>query len=97
MINADKRVYEYFTYDGYDTFGQPTLSKEAKGSIKMAVNIVSQSVQDNPLYKDSQYIGIVSPHIEIDDTFVIAYGEQKLKVLYVNPKGRFKQVFMRAI
>ena len=58
----------------------------------MAINITSQSVQDNINYKDSQYVGLT--HAKVDDTYVIEYGDERLKVLYVNPTGRFNQVFM---
>ena len=33
-------------------------------------------------------------HADVDDTYVIIYGEERLKVLYVVPIGRLKQVFM---
>lgn len=95
MINTDMRYYNYFTYGEDDEYGQPQLSEEVKGSIKIAINTTSQSVQDNINYKDATYIGLT--HAAIDDTYVIQYGDEKLKVLYVNPKGRFKQVFLKEI
>lgn len=92
MINADMRIYDYYTYGEDDGYGQPSLSASPQGKVKMAVNITSQSVQDNILYENAQYMGLtLSP---IDNSYVIQYGEDKLKVLYVNPKGRYKQVFM---
>lgn len=93
MINRDMRYYDYFTFGEVNAYGQPTVSKEVKGSIKMAINIASQSVVDNIRYKDASYVGLT--HAEVDDTFVIQYGDEKLKVLYVNPKGRYKQVFLK--
>lgn len=92
MIVADMRTYDYFTYGDNDGYGQPTLSETVQGSIKMAINTTSQSVQDNINYKDASYIGLTLA--SVDDTYVIQYGDEKLKVLYVQPKGRFKQVFM---
>lgn len=92
MIVADMRTYDYFTYGDNDGYGQPTLSETVQGSIKMAINTTSQSVQDNINYKDASYIGLTLT--SVDDTYVIQYGDEKLKVLYVQPKGRFKQVFM---
>ena len=92
MINADMRIYDYYTYGEDNGYGQPSISASPQGKIKMAVNITSQAVQDNINYADAQYMGLtLSP---IDDTYVIQYGDEKLKVLYVNPKGRYKQVFM---
>lgn len=92
MINADMRLYDYFTFGADDGYGQPQLSTEPQGQIKMAINLTSQSIQDNINYKEAQYIGLT--HADVDDTYVIAFGNERLKVLYVNPKGRYKQVFL---
>jgi len=92
MINRDMREYFFYTIGDLDEYGQATISTSPSGKIKMAIHITNQSVQDNILYSDAQYIGIT--HAEIDDTFIIQYKDEKLKVLYVNPSGRYKQVFM---
>ena len=92
MIMVDLRTYEYFTYGGNDGYGQPALSETVEGTVNMAIYVTSQSVQDNINYKEATYIGLTFD--DVDDTFVIQYGDKKLKVLYVQPKGRFKQVFM---
>ena len=93
MINVDMRHYNYFTYSDADSYGQQQLSEEPKGSIKMAIYVASQSVQQNILYKECSYIGL-TPDLEVNDTYVVDYNGQRLKVLYVQPKGRFKQVFL---
>lgn len=93
MINADMRTYDYFTFGANNGYGTPTLSDEVKGQVKMAINITSQNIQENINYKNASYIGLTNS--TIDDTYVIQYDENtKLKVLYVNPKGRYKQVFL---
>lgn len=92
MINTDMRLYDYFTFGEADIYGQPQLSENPKGTIKMAINTISQSIQNNIRYQDCTYIGLTTA--EVKDTYVIQYGNERLKVLYVNPKGRFKQVFM---
>ena len=92
MINADMRAYDYYTYGDKDAYGQAQLSKDVKGSVKMAINITSQSIQDNINYKGANYLGLT--HALLDDSCVIQYGDKKLKVLYVNPKGTLKQVFL---
>lgn len=92
MINADMRTYNFFTLGDDNGYGSPVLSSEVKGTLKMAINTTSQSVQDNIKYKGATYIGLT--HDYVDDSYVIALGDEKLKVLYVQPKGRFKQVFM---
>lgn len=92
MISADMRLYNYFTFGTDDGYGMPQLSTEPVGQIKMAINITSQSIQDNINYKEARYIGLT--HSNIDDTYVIAYGDERLKVLYINPRGRYKQVYL---
>jgi hypothetical protein len=94
MITTDMRLYNYLAFGDKDSYGQQQLSKEVKGQIKMAINISSQAIQDNILYKDCTYVGLTMDS-SIDDTFVIQYGDAKLKVLYINPKGRYKQVFLK--
>ena len=95
MINADMRLYDYFTIGDSNGYGQPTISEDVKGQIKMAIYITSQSVQDNVNYLDAQYVGLT--HANVDDTYIIQYGEERLKVLYINPTGRLKQVFLKKI
>ena len=96
MINTDFRTYNYFSFGENNDYGMPQLSTNPEGQIKMAINISSQSVQDNILYKNCSYIGLTHD-ANVNDTYVIEYDESKLKVLYVNPKGRYKQVFMSEI
>lgn len=92
MINTNMRLYSYFTFGSEDEYGQRELSEVPSGLIKMAINLTSQAIQDNINYKEAQYVGLT--HSDVDDTYVIQYGNEMLKVLYVNPKGRLKQVFM---
>lgn len=95
MINALMRSYDYYIYGEKDAYGQPSLSEQAKGKIKMAVTSTSVATQDNILYKDATYIGLTKE--PIDDTYVVRYGDEKLKVQYVMEQGRFKQAFMKNI
>lgn len=92
MINNDMRTYTFSTFGGVDAYGQQQLTNSI-GSVKMAINIISQSVNGSVFYKDATYMGLTQ-NPDVDDTYVIDYGAEKLKVLYVNPKGRYKQVYM---
>lgn len=95
MINADMRLYNYFTLGAKNAYGQQALPAEDAqpvGQIKMAINISSQSIQDNINYKNANYVGLT--HAEVNDTYVIEYGNVRLKVLYINPRGRYTQVFL---
>ena len=98
MINANMRLYNYFTLGGKDAYGQqiiPSIDAVPAGQIKMAISLTSQSVQDNINYKGAQYLGLT--HAPIDDTYIIQFGDKRLKVLYINAFGRIKQVFMEGI
>lgn len=95
MINTNMRIYNYSTFGAKDAYGQATNDGEIKGTIKMAISISSQSAQDNINYQDCNYIGLTMD--ELDDSYVIHYGKEKLKVLYVNPQGRYKQVFLKKL
>lgn len=89
------RSYDYFTYEGNDAYAQPKLSTEAQGTVKMSIYTTSQYVQDNINYKGATYVGLT--HGNVTDKMVIQYGDEKLKVLYVNPRGVWKQVYMGAM
>ena len=96
MINADMRLYNYFTLGEENEYGQtiiPDKNAVPKGQIKIAINISSQGIQENINYKDAQYIGLT--HAEVTDKYLIEYEGKRLKVLYINPKGRYKQVFLK--
>lgn len=95
MINTDMRLYDYFTLGENDAYGQPqlpTLDSSPVGQIKMAINISTQAITDNVKYKDCSYLGLTKD--TVNDTYIINYENKLLKVLYVNPKGRLKQVFL---
>ena len=98
MINADMKLYNYFTIGEPNAYGQPQLpAKDAEpiGQIKMAIYTSSQATQDNVNYKDCNYIGLTNAKVE--DTYIIEYGKERLKVLYVNNAGRYNQVYLKAL
>lgn len=93
MILCDMRNYDFYTFQNENAYGQPQLNKEKQGTINIAIYTVSQALQENIKYKDASYIGLTTD-AGVNDTYVIQYGKERLKVLYVQPKGRFKQVFL---
>lgn len=93
MVNTRMREYDYYLLGDNDKYGQPTITPEAQGKIKMAISITSQSIQDNINYKSANYIGLTLGYV--DDKYIIQYGEEKLKVLFVYNGGRYKQVFLQ--
>lgn len=92
MINAGMRTYDYYTYEKENQYGQRLLSTSPVGKVKMSINLTNKSVQDNINYQEAQYMGLT--RAEITDEMVIQFGNEKLKVQYVNPFGRMNQVFL---
>lgn len=98
MINSTMRLYNYFTLGEKNAYGQRPLPDENAvpvGQVKMSINTISQSIGDNARYKDATYIGLT--HANVDDTYIIDFNGERLKVLYVNKAGRLNQVFMSNI
>lgn len=96
MINNDFRTYNFYLYEDKDAYGQLRLNAEPTGKVKMAIYITNQAIQDNINYKSANYVGFTHS-LFIDESHVIDYNGEKLKVLYVNPQGRLKQVFLTKI
>ena len=96
MINSTFRTYDFFTFGDRDEYGQPKLSTEPKGQIKMSIYTTSQNVQDNVLYTNASYMGLTHDK-SINDSYVIDYNGTKLKVLYVSPHGRLRAAFMSKV
>lgn len=92
MINTDMRYYSYSTIGTADGYGQPLMSNEPVGKIKISIHLTSQAIQENALYSGATYVGLTMA--AVDDSFVIHYKDKNLKVLYVNSYGRYNQVFM---
>ena len=93
MINATMRTYDYYTLGAKDEYGQETLSEETQGTLQLAIYTLSNTIGTNIKYKDATYIALTQ-NKAINDSFVIQYGEEKLKVLYTTPSNRYTQVFL---
>lgn len=93
MISTDMRQYSFYTYGEPNEYGQSVLAAEPQGKIKMSIYIAAQSAIDSLLFENSTYIGLTTD-AEVNSTYVIEYGKERLKVLYVVPYGRYKQVYM---
>lgn len=98
MINSRMRAYDYYLIGDDNGYGQCTLIKDdnsepiKQGSITMSISILTKAVSDDIRYSDASYIGLTQSNI--NDTYVIQYGDELLKVQYVNKDGRYTQVFM---
>lgn len=93
MINSRMSTYEYFLLGVDNGYGQTTITPEPQGTIKISINTLTKAVSDDIRYSDASYIGLTHDRT-IDDTYVIKYGQELLKVQYVIPDGRYTQVFL---
>lgn len=93
MISNQMKNYNYYTFEENNSYGQPNLSKDIKGNVKMAINLISEAISESSLYSGATFIGLTFDK-KVDETYVIQYGEDKLKVIYANPLGRYNQVFL---
>lgn len=96
MINTQMRSYSYNKLsEEVDDYGQ-LQTVEAAGTIKMAINFASETIQENPLYSGAQYTGLTL-NKEVNANYIIQYGTIKLKVTYINPLGKYTQVFLARV
>lgn len=99
MINSRMRTYDYYLIGESNAYGQATVIRDsngdpiAQGTVKMSISTITQSIADDIRYTDSTYIGLTYDR-NINDTYIIQYGNELLKVQYVNTDGRHTQVFM---
>ena len=91
-IRTQMKEYPYKTLDSSrDAYGQLKPSSSTPiGTIKMSINLVSQATNSYILYSGADYIGLTTD--EVNDTYIIEFGNEDLKVKYVNPIGKLKQV-----
>lgn len=94
MINSLMKKYSYYLLPDADEYGQQVLKDDAApaGVIEIAITERSKGLSDSNLYSAAQYIGLTLN--SIDDKYIIQYGEDKLKVIYVTPSTRYSQAFL---
>jgi hypothetical protein len=89
------KTYSFSTLGGTDSYGFPQVSNIA-GFVKMSIYLYTQNVTDNIKFRDATYIGFTHDKT-IADNYIVNYEDKRLKVLYVNPVGRFNQVYLKEV
>ena len=96
MIQSQMKQYPYYLVGQKNSYGEEDLDfTSSSGSIEMAINILSQAVEESILYSDAEYIGLTRQ--DINDNYIIEFDNKKLKVKYVNKLGRLNQVFLKGM
>ena len=75
MINADMQEYSYYLFTDDNGYGQPALSDDPQGTVKMAVFTTSQAIQDNIQYKGATYLGLtndtkINDKLSLDESII---------------------------
>lgn len=99
MIIGNMRLYDYWLVSVNEDYGQeiiPDAAAEPAGKVKLAIYPTSTGTQENILYANCSYVGLTFD-AEIDDKYIIQYGKERLKVMYKQPIGRYKQVFLKRV
>lgn len=99
MIFSNMRYYDYWKVSVNEAYGQEVIPAETEpiaGQVKIAIYPTSTGTQDNILYADCSYVGLTYD-AEIDDKYIIQKDKERLKVMYIQPVGRYKQVFMKRV
>ena len=99
MIMGNMRLYDYWKVSVNEAYGQevlPDQKEEPAGQVKLAIYPTSTGTQDNILYANCAYMGLTFD-AEIDDKYIIRYEGKRLKVMYKQPIGRYKQVFLKLV
>ena len=99
MINSRMRTYDYYLLGNKDNYGQTTIITNdsgqpvIQGQVSLSISLITQALSNNIRYSDATYIGLTTDK-DINDTYIIKYEDELLKVKYVNREGRFSQVYM---
>ena len=99
MIINKMRLYDYWLITVNEDYQQevlPDAATEPTGQVKLSIYPTSTGTQDNILYANCSYVGLTFD-AEIDEKYIIQYGKERLKVMYIQPNGRFKQVYMKKV
>lgn len=95
-INSRMKSYNYYLYGEYNDYGEKVLSDKPNGVIEIDITLRQQNTKESILYEGATYIGLTKDN-QIDSSYIVDYNGQRLKVLYVNPFGRFYQVFFEQL
>ena len=99
MIMANMRLYDYWMITVNEEYAQeilPDTSGTPTGKVKLSIYPTTTGTQDNILYANCAFMGLTFD-AEINDKYIIQYGKERLKVMYIQPIGRYKQVFMKRL
>jgi hypothetical protein len=93
VINRSEVNATLITMGGQDEYGQDLNAPISQSSITLTFGLYTHQQTDDIRYQDVEYTGLTV--YDVADNQVIQIGDKKYKVLFVNPFGRMKQVFLK--
>ena len=76
-----------------DEYGQPRKYWDEGRDSEIFLRPYSERTTNNPVYQDSEYIGLIKE--QIDSSYLIVVGSEKFRVLYNIPSIKYNQVFLK--
>ena len=99
MIGNNMRPYVFYKISYNAAYGQevmPPEDAEPEGTVRLSIFTTSKGTQENILYTNCSYMAFTFD-AGIDDKYIIQYGKERLKVMYAQNVGRYKQVFLTRV
>lgn len=93
MINRELVNATVETYGGYDEYGQQLGELQSTKEIKVAIGYYTHTATEDIRYQDVKYYGLTKDKTITDKDYLIV-GDNKYKVLFVNPTTRWAQLFL---
>lgn len=93
MINRELVKATVETYGGLDEYGQELAELQNEREIMVAVGFYTHTATDDIRYQDVKYYGLTKDR-NITDKDYLVVGENKYKVLFVNPTTRWTQLYL---
>jgi len=95
VINRSMHQAQVLMLGEDDEYGQPQIVEAPLPSITLSFGLYTHSSVEDPRYQDVEYTGLTTH--EVNDKMVLQIGDERYKVLFVNPFGRINQVFLKSI
>lgn len=95
VINRAQVQATLITMGGQDEYGQDLMNELDRKPITLTFGLYNHKQTDDIRYEDVEYTGLTI--YDVFDDQIIQIGEDRYKVLFANPFGRMRQVFLKRI
>lgn len=94
MINREMRQATVVTYGGVDEYGQMNTTATASRDTYLTFGLYQHTNSNDVRYQNVTHYGLTKDS-EITDNDIIVIDGVEYKVLFVNPFGRMREVFLQ--